>query len=206
MFVLTTPILLAGTALVLVWLGASRKLAVGHFVAVAIFAVYLVGVANYVILPLRYDPVLADAVGPIDVTRLIGLKPFFLPGGDTMSSDQLVYNVLLTVPFGFGLPFVIRMRFRSVIAVGVAFSLGIELTQLLADATYLALPTWSVDANDVILNSSGVVIGAVGFLTASFLYRASVGRLGVDLGPLKHFHDTLMPARDTARAGSPAPG
>lgn len=203
MFTLTTQLLLVVVVVALIWLATTKRMEPGHFLAVAIFAIYLVGVANFVILPLRYDPVLAQAMGPVDVGRAIGLKLFFLPGGDTMSSDQLFYNVLLTVPFGLGLPFVRQMRLRTVVLVGVIFSVGVELTQLVADATSLAILGWSVDINDVFLNSSGVVIGVIAFGVASFLYRASIGRFRLNLGPFADFHETLMQPRKTRRDEAP---
>ena len=65
-------------------------------------------------------------------------------------------------------------------------------TQDLADALYLAGPTWSVDINDVLLNSLGVVIGYSVIRLTGTLYAAMVGRLPVARGPWAHFHDTLV--------------
>jgi glycopeptide antibiotics resistance protein len=189
-----TPIALVVAIAVAVFIGLRRGLDVGRFIALVVFAVYLVGVANYALLPLEYDPQLAQAMGPTDVFRLLGLKPFFLPGADPMSPEQLYLNVLLTVPFGFGLPFVVSVPLRVVVAVGFVFSVGIELAQLLADYTQLALPTRSIDINDVILNTTGVVVGALAFFVAHLAYRALLAEPLRDAqpGPWRHFHDTLV--------------
>jgi hypothetical protein len=64
--------------------------------------------------------------------------------------------------------------------------------QLLADALYLALPTWSVDINDLILNSLGVFVGYTAFRLSSAIYRATIGRMPVRRGPWAHFHDTMV--------------
>ena len=100
--------------------------------------------------------------------------------------------MLLTVPFGFGLPFVVRLPGRTIFLIGVLFSLGIELAQLAADALYLALPTRSVDINDVFLNSLGVIVGYGGFLAVSVAYRRLVGRPSVPRAPWGHLHKTLV--------------
>ena len=164
----------------------------GRWLAVAVFSVYLVGVAHFVLLPLRLDSMAAEQVGPIDLGRLIELRPFFLSGTEVMPTSQALLNILLTVPFGFGLPFVVGLRGRDILAVGILFSIGIELAQLMVDALYLALPTWSVDINDVLLNSLGIALGYGAFRAASALYAATIGRLPVRRGPWAHFHDTMM--------------
>jgi glycopeptide antibiotics resistance protein len=172
--------------------GATRRLRWGHWAATATFAVYLVGVANFVILPLTFDPRAAEAAGPIDLGRLVELRPFFLSGVDAMPLSQAFLNILLTVPFGFGLPFVVRLRPRALVGVGVLFSVGIEAAQLGADALHLALPTWSIDVNDVILNTTGVIVGYVVFRLCGLLYAHSAGRLPVRRGAWAHFHDVLV--------------
>jgi glycopeptide antibiotics resistance protein len=176
-------------------IGFWRRLSAGHLLAVCLFAVYLVGVANFALLPLEFDPELARAVGPIDLGRLINLRPWFV-GGTFMPADQAFLNVLLTVPFGFGLPFVARLGAPAVLVGGLLFSVGLELAQLAANAAHLALPTWSIDINDVLLNSLGVALGYGAFLAACAIYRAAAGRLnGLGRGPWAHFHDTLLNGR-----------
>jgi glycopeptide antibiotics resistance protein len=197
----TLPLLVA-TGIVITSLAVSRRLTAGHWLAVSIFAIYLVGVAHFVLLPLTYDPAAAREFGPIDVGRLIELRPFFLSGASVMPASQAWLNILLTVPFGFGLPFVFNVRGRDILLVGVLFSVGIEVAQLLADALYLALPTWSVDINDVFLNSLGVVVGYAAFQLARVLYGATIGRMPVRRGPWAHFHDTLVNLRSDPTAAA----
>lgn len=191
-FRLSTPLLLLAVGIVIIGLGLTRRLSVGHWLAVSIFAIYLVGVAHFVLLPLVFDPGAPGEFGQIDLGRLIELRPFFLSGADVMPAAQVWLNILLTVPFGFGLPFVINLRLRDILLIGVLFSVGIELAQLVADALYLAGPTWSVDINDVLVNSLGVVLGFAVFGLMSTLYAATIGRLPVGRGPWAHFHDTLV--------------
>lgn len=203
MFEVTTSLVLACVAAGLMIAYATRRLSGGHLLAVGIFAVYLVGTASFVILPLQHNPQLAAEVfpsEPIPLERMVNLVPSFMPGGDPMSPHQLFYNVLLTVPFGFGFAFVREARVTSVLGAGVLFSIGIEGAQLLANVTRMAMPKWSIDISDVVLNSLGVVVGLAAFLVASRVYRVVAPRLPSSLGPLQHFHETLVGATaSTAR-------
>lgn len=196
LFTLSTSVLLVVVGLALAGLAASRRLTVGRWLAVSLFAIYLVGVAHFALLPLTYDPRAAQELGPIDLGRLIELRLFFLSGADAMPTWQAWLNILLTVPFGFGLPFVLDVRGRDIVLIGILFCIGIEVAQLLADGFYLALPTWSVDINDVFLNSLGVVVGYVAFLIAGAAYRTTLARMPIRRGAWVHFHDTLAFRRE----------
>lgn len=72
-------------------------------------------------------------------------------------------NILLMVPFGFGLPFITDLRMKKVLIVGALFSIGIELLQLVTGL--MARLTFRVaDINDVIFNTIGVAIGYMLFV------------------------------------------
>ena len=194
MFEVTTPVVLIWVVALLILVGVTNRLRGGHLVAVAIFAIYLVGAAHFLILPLQHDPDLVAVVfprEPIPLERMVNLTPFFL-GGDAMSSEQLLYNVLVTVPFGFGLAFVRRMGIVSTLTVGLLFATAIEAAQLLANLLMVAIPNWSIDINDVVLNSLGVVMGMAAFVIVVRLYRVLARYVRFRLGPLEHFHATLV--------------
>lgn len=67
-------------------------------------------------------------------------------------------NILLMIPFGFGLPFITNFRLKKVVVVGLILSIIIELLQLITG--FMANTTFRVaDINDVIFNTVGVAIG-----------------------------------------------
>ena len=177
----------AGLAL----LAATRRLSAGHWLAVAVFAVYLVGVAHFTLMPLRYDPRAQAEFGTIDLGRLVELRPFFLIQGAAMPGWQAALNVLLTVPLGFGLPFVIRWPASRILLAGLLFAIGIELAQLTVDALYLAEMPWSVDINDVLLNTLGAALGYATYRIVSLVYGRTLGRRRVRDGIWAHFDATL---------------
>ncbi len=75
---------------------------------------------------------------------------------------NVIVNILMFVPLGFILPYRNKKRITKklvikYLCIGAAFSIMIELTQLLF--FYLNLNSRSVDIDDVILNTLGVVCG-----------------------------------------------
>jgi glycopeptide antibiotics resistance protein len=97
-------------------------------------------------------------------TNLIPL--ITLTGQDLKTS---LLNILLFVPFGFGLPFITNLRMKQIIFVGALFSIVIELLQLTTGL--LANITFRVaDINDVIFNILGVAIGYILFVGFRHLY------------------------------------
>jgi glycopeptide antibiotics resistance protein len=79
-------------------------------------------------------------------------------------------NILLLIPFGFGLPFITNYRMKKIVVLGALFSIGIELLQLITG--YMAKMTFRIaDINDVIFNTLGVIIGYLLFMVFVRIYR-----------------------------------
>lgn len=97
------------------------------------------------------------------LTDCINLIPF----ADGITKDDLL-NVIMTVPFGFLLPLVKkRVNFVAALTAGLAFSLMIELLQLLV-AALQGFAFRYFDTADIICNLLGAVIG---WLIISFIIR-----------------------------------
>lgn len=93
-------------------------------------------------------------------TSFINLVPFKIIIRDIKSlinGDYLIFlinivgNILLFIPIGILVPMLWKIKDRYVILIGFLISLSIEITQL-----YLGRVT---DIDDLILNTSGVIIG-----------------------------------------------
>ena len=84
----------------------------------------------------------------------------------TLSPEDLktsFLNILLMVPFGFGLPFITDFRLKKIVITGALFSVMIEFLQLVTGL--LAKITFRIaDINDVIFNTLGVAIGYLIFV------------------------------------------
>ena len=82
-------------------------------------------------------------------------------------------NILMLIPFGFGLPFVTRLQMKGVIVLGALFSVAIELLQLLTGL--MARMTFrTADINDVIFNTVGTTLGYMLFIRSMRIHRRFV--------------------------------
>lgn len=91
----------------------------------------------------------------------LNLIPLFTLSLQDLKTSLL--NVLLFVPFGFGLPFITNLHFKKIVVYGALFSVGIELMQLVTGL--LAKITFRIaDINDVIFNTVGAAIGYILFV------------------------------------------
>jgi glycopeptide antibiotics resistance protein len=143
-----------------------------QLLCVAAFCVYLACVAAVTVFPIVFDRQLVHAMRAdgTAITHGLNLVPFRGINVGAYSSGQVAGNLLLGVPFGFGLPFAGVRSIRAVFALGLLFAFGIEGSQLALDVAY-GFAFRVVDINDVILNSLGVVVGILAFLVISAPYR-----------------------------------
>jgi len=88
----------------------------------------------------------------------------------------LVLNTILTMPAGFGISFITRFKPRDLIWLVAVFGFGIEGVQLLI-SLMLGYPYRTIDANDVVCNSLGVLLGYILFRLFARGYVAMTHRL-----------------------------
>ena len=104
---------------------------------------------------------------PFNFGRLFNVSSF-------LAFRELLGNILLTIPFGFGVNFVLNLKPKLILPASLLSGLVIELTQLYC-TMLLGISYRSVDINDVILNFSGSLLGFGLFylfaLTYVFLIR-----------------------------------
>ncbi len=135
---------------------AVKKGNVWKYIAGVIFTTYLFCVASVTILPIQFDSTIRNVFSENGwkITDRIVLIPF----QDGISEDDLL-NVVMTIPFGFLLPFVKkRVTWKTALIAGVVLSTIIELSQL-ALAAIQGFSFRYVDVADVICNTAGTMIG-----------------------------------------------
>lgn len=120
-----------------------------YFCFFAIFYIYIVYVIKYTQFPIM----LSDFPYEYNRSEHINLIPFNNIGLRTM-----FLNVIMTMPFGFGLPFIKTVNWRKIILYTFGFSLTLELVQL---SLHLLLGAHDriVDINDIVANVMGGIIG-----------------------------------------------
>jgi glycopeptide antibiotics resistance protein len=142
-----------------------------------IFSIYLAIGLTQVIFPF-YIPTNVDT-GPFRLS--LNLIPFNFGGCDQLPGVclmQVFQNILLTIPFGFGLRFLTRFRARNIFGVALSVGLVTEGLQLLISLVFQSAFR-SVDINDTLLNAFGVLVGYAVFIMFAWLYRTLLARFAI---------------------------
>lgn len=138
-----------------------------------IFFVYLYKVLDYTLLQFQSLLLLKHFLPDLMLNGAEAGKAVNLIPLSTLTREDLrtsLLNILLMMPFGFGLPFITNFRMKRVVAAGVIFSIAIELLQL-ATGLIGNLTFRVADINDLIFNTIGVVAGYIAFLVFIRVYR-----------------------------------
>lgn len=186
----------------LIWIGIMTFLRVKkplpYLLFFTLFYVYIVMVLDYTLfqfqslLLLRYFmPHLIlhgqTAGKALNLIPLITLTPQDL--------ETSLLNILLLIPFGFGLPFITRFRMKKIVGIGTLLSIGIEFLQFITG--FMAQITFRIaDINDVIFNTVGVAIGYVLFVGFVRICRHIAPRWKIGANPIVRYI-TERPQIDT---------
>lgn len=166
------PFFALATVVAVVYLRARKAWPWPRLFFLAGFVVYLTAVVGYVFLPIRTDAEFIDEMRRFnaDWLRQVNLVP--LIGMPTIElSEQFLGNILLGIPFGLGLPFVLGRAGLIIVGLGAVFSIAVEAGQFLINVVY-GFNYRFIDINDAILNFVGVLVGLAGFYVIRLLYQA----------------------------------
>jgi glycopeptide antibiotics resistance protein len=111
----------------------------------------------------------------------LNLIPFDFGGCGQLPGEcltQVFQNILLTIPFGFGLRFLTRFKARNIFWIALAVGLSTEGIQLVISLVFQSAFR-SVDINDTLLNAFGVLVGYAAFNIFAWLYRTLLARLAI---------------------------
>ncbi|HEX2697043.1 MAG TPA: VanZ family protein [Anaerolineales bacterium] len=118
------------------------------------------------------------------VGKSLNLIPLITLTPQDMETSLL--NILLLIPFGFGLPFITNFHMKKIVVIGALFSIGIEFMQLITG--YIAKITFRItDINDVIFNTVGVAIGCILFIGFIRIYRHISQNWEVSANPILRY-------------------
>jgi glycopeptide antibiotics resistance protein len=152
-----------------------RKHSLVYLVFFSIFWLYIMAGLDKTFFPLQVNGLFVDVMRQQPLFSQVNLVPFhFSTHGLSLPGWLgLLYNILLTIPCGFGLNFLRRLRVKNVLWLSIAVGVGIEMMQLVL-TLILRYPYRVVDINDAILNALGVWVGYAVFRACAWLYLASV--------------------------------
>jgi glycopeptide antibiotics resistance protein len=164
-----------------------RKHKTEYLYCFSLFFGYLLAVLWVVFFPIRVRqdwPSGMTAQNTIWTLSHINLNLFYF--GELFSMnlktifEQLGGNILLTMPFGLGLPFLTPISTRRVFWLALYAGLALEGTQLVIELIGLVSGYGhTIDIIDVLLNAAGVLIGYGLFHLLARIFRALVIRFRI---------------------------
>ena len=189
--------ILCGILPVLRW----QKRSFAYLIFFSLFWVYLLFVVQTVIFPIAIN-IGRDSIGAMPRINLVPLYTGYcsIPRYCFMN---FVGNIILTMPFGFGANFLVRIKPRNFLWLAFAIGFGFEFSQLLIS---LALRSGfrTIDINDAILNAIGVLTGYTLFRAFAWLYIRSVVHLEIKNKWLfSYVYDIAIQAQGVDRVRSP---
>ncbi|MBP1970989.1 glycopeptide antibiotics resistance protein [Virgibacillus natechei] len=114
-------------------------------------------------------------MGGQNVWRDLNLIPFY----EGITKEGIL-NVIMFLPMGVALPFLLKANIVKVFTVSLAFSVLIELSQL-AVALYAGYTFRVVDVNDVIMNVFGAVVGyLILFKLFKLIYKWAKNKFSIE--------------------------
>ncbi|MFT3890521.1 MAG: VanZ family protein [Anaerolineales bacterium] len=179
-------VLLAGM-LVLLW---RRGRSLSELLFFSIFWIYLLVVIKLTLFPIYIDAFRREVLGR-QFMASVNLIPFYFgPFTNwTYALPGLILNTLLTMPAGFGISFVTRFKPKDLGWLLLAFGFGLEGMQLLI-SLLLGYPYRTIDINDVIFNSLGVLLGYLAFRLFAWFYATLSGRFKLrQAGLFSYIHE-----------------
>lgn len=161
----------------LIWISIvaflRSKKGLAYLIFFTIFYVYIVKVLDYTLFQFQSLVLLKYFMPNLILNGQTAGQDLNLIPLITLTPQDLktsLLNILLLIPFGFGLPFITNYRMQKIVVMGALFSILIEFMQLITGL--VAKITFRIaDINDVIFNTVGVAIGYILFVGFVRIYR-----------------------------------
>jgi len=160
-------------SLIVLW---KRNQSLSYLFFFSIFWIYLMGVVSVVVFPFPID------ISNSDFKLDIHLVPFDFgychPEMLSQCIQNLYENILLTIPFGFGINFIARIKPKNISWLALTVGFTFEFVQLIISLA-IRSSFRVVDINDVILNAAGVLLGFGIFKIFGWLYLFTTHKFNI---------------------------
>lgn len=167
--------------ILLVYLKIRIKVENVYLVFYSIFYLYLMGVLKYTIFPIPLDPYMAEVMSE-NTTFLNGINliPFIFKATEYLIHKQVLLNIVLSIPFGFGISYITKVSKSKLIVLGLLFGVAIEGLQLIISLT-IGYTYRYIDINDIVFNFIGTLIGYCIFRFFSIVLIKVVKKFSIEL-------------------------
>ena len=180
----------------LIWIGSvsflwfKKKKSLIYLIFFTIFYVYIVKVLDYTLFQFQSLLLLKYFMPNLILNGQTAGKNINLIPLITLTPQDLktsLLNILLLIPFGFGLPFITNFRMKKIVVLGLLFSIVVEFLQLITG--FIAKVTFRVaDINDVIFNTVGVATGYLLFVGFMRIYRHVFHKREIPTNPILRYN------------------
>ena len=145
----------------------------------SIFAIYLLFAIDEVYLPIYFGGGFEGEA--VDISANLNLIPFYFGRFGTLQSSlmTLILNVILTIPFGFGISFIAPIKPKTILWLAPLVGLITEGGQLLI-MFFQPYSLRIVDINDVLMNTLGVIVGYILFRVFAYMYLWLTDRFAIN--------------------------
>lgn len=161
----------------LTFLKCVRRKSTIYLLCFAIMYIYICKLIDLTQFPIYTSEGMREALGGQNVWREMNLVPFKTVL-EEFSLDILM-NIIMTIPLGFGVAFLIRCTWRRILAIGIIIGVCAELGQLLS-ALWAGFTFRHVNIDDTIMNLLGTVLGYLLFKIFSKIFRWSYQKFKIN--------------------------
>lgn len=152
----------------------KQKRSPSYIFCFSLFWVYLLLLMSVTIFPIPLSENISTVFTEQQLTFTlshVNLVPFkyFTFFNKYVVFREIIRNILLTIPFGFGIRFITPFRAKNFIWLSIAVGLAIEVTQLVISLG-VAGAYRTIDVTDVLLNAIGALLGFVLFKAFAWWY------------------------------------
>ena len=150
-----------------------QKHSLSYLFFFSVFWIYIMFVVKETFFPLQINGTYVDVMRQNSFLSGVNIIPFYF--GQFGLSPEIAINtaenIILTIPFGFGINFITHIKPKSMFWLSLLIGFGIESIQLIV-SLLLKYTYRVIDINDVIFNATGILIGYGLFRLFAWLYLA----------------------------------
>lgn len=167
---------------ILIWIGITlffklrKRKGFVYLLFFTVFYIYLVEIIDLTQFPIYLNDSMRENIGQNVLTNT-NFVPLIHISLDQMNTSLL--NILMTIPFGFGLPFITNFNFKKVVLFGCLTSFTLETLQFFSGLS-AGFTFRFVDINDIIFNTIGTIIGYVLFTGFIKLLRFTLDKWEIE--------------------------
>jgi glycopeptide antibiotics resistance protein len=171
--------------MIILW---KKKRSFPNLLFFLLFSIYELFVIDKVFFPLQINGDFVNVMRQVPVFSQVNIIPLYFGSYplNKISFLGIIFNIILTIPCGFGLCFLTRIRMKDIIWISVSVGFGIEIMQLVI-SLILMYPYRVIDINDAILNAAGVLIGFGLFKVFAWFYLQIPQRYKLQRGLLTSY-------------------